>query len=89
MGPYAYFSALVIGVPTYLFLKSKDLLAWYVFTFLGGVIGAFLVTILLSAEREQLLLAGLLPGALSGFVFWWIAIKERGNEAGADLDSLP
>lgn len=75
-GPYAYFAALALGVPTYLFLKSKYLLAWHVFTFLGGIIGAFLVTFLLPAEREQILLAGLLPGALSAFVFWRIAIKE-------------
>lgn len=78
-GPYAYFAALVLGVPTYLFLKSKDLLAWPVFTVLGGIMGAFLVTLLLPAEREQVWLAGLLPGALSGLVFWWIAIKERGS----------
>lgn len=85
-GPYAYFAALVVGALTYLFLKSKDLLAWYVFTFLGGLIGALLVVLLLLAERERILLMGGMPGALSGFVFWWIAIKERGNEAGIDLE---
>lgn len=43
-------------------------------------------TLLLSSEREQILLVGLLPGILSGFVFWWIAIKERRNEAGVELE---
>ncbi len=76
-GPYAYFAAVILGLPAYLFLKSKDLLDWHILTSGGSILGGLVVTVLLPAERSAVLLEGLLPGALSGFVFWWIAVRER------------
>ena len=84
--PYAYFAALVLGLPSYLFLKSKDLLTWQVFTISGGVLGALVVIVFLEAERAHFLRMGLLPGALSGLVFWWIAIRARRSQGALDLD---
>ena len=75
-GVYAYLATVILGMPSYLFLKSKDLLAWQVLTVLGGVLGALLVSVLLPVELDQILWIGLFPGALSGFVFWWMAVRE-------------
>ncbi|MBK9948053.1 MAG: hypothetical protein IPP12_12820 [Nitrospira sp.] len=75
-GPYAYVAAFVLGLPVYLFLKAKDLLSWQVVTISGGILGELAVIIFLPAEREGVLWTGLFPGALSGLVFWWIAVRE-------------
>jgi hypothetical protein len=76
-GPYAYFAAFVLGLPVYLFLKSKDLLSWQVLTISGGVLGALVVMVLLPQEQERILRTRLFPGALSGLVFWFIAVREQ------------
>lgn len=76
-GVYAYLAMFALGMTSYLFLKSKDLLAWQALTILGGVWGALLVRVLLPVELDQVLWLGLVPGALSGFAFWWIAVREQ------------
>ncbi len=84
-GPYAYFAALILGLPAYLFLKSKDLLDWHILTIGGSILGGLVVIMLLPAERSGVLLEGLLPGALSGFIFWWIAVREQRGQEDLDL----
>ena len=76
-GPYAYFAALVLGLPAYLFLKSKDLLDWHILTIAGSILGGLVVIVFLEPERTRALQMGLVPGALSGFVFWWITVREQ------------